>query len=324
MNDKNEEQEVNPQPQSTPPEEPGATAIPPAGSNGQDCNVPRHEIVGDAGGQPAVSSGKVEANRQNSRNSTGPKTLRGKKNSSRNAIKHGLLTKELLITTGAGKESRAEFELLLAGLRDYYKPVGVVEDLLVQEIAVSYWRSKRALRSERGAVTLDNEIPRQFPELTESEQYSMRIMSDAEGRHQLLQSSRGLNYLLQAIEGIRKTVQSTGHLPLERRCWLPPAEIWDGGSRKKAVLAALDKEIAELARLKVQTEKEELHRRNATRDFASIPSKVRLDPIHRYDTSEVRKRRRAEARLDHLQTQRKQEAKTGLKTNGDGEGSENT
>jgi hypothetical protein len=87
-------------------------------------------------------------------------------NSSRNAIKHGLLTKELLITTGAGKESRAEFELLLAGLRDYYKPVGVVEDLLVQEIAVSYWRSKRALRSERGAVTLDNEIPRQFPELT--------------------------------------------------------------------------------------------------------------------------------------------------------------
>ena len=190
------------------------------------------------------SQAKVEANRSNSRRSTGPKTPRGKKNSSRNAIKHGLLTKELLITTGAGKENKAELDALIAGMWDSYKPVGMAEELYLQEIIDSYWRSKRALRNERGAVTLGSEIPSENPELTEAEVGALG--RDDETRPKLLQNSRGLRYLLRVVEGIRKHVQSSGHLPLELRIWLSPAEVWNGGFKKSAILAALDEEIKDL------------------------------------------------------------------------------
>ena len=54
----------------------------------------------------SVSPRKAEANRRNSRRSTGPKTAAGKKRVSRNAIKHGFYSKWLLIQHPDGKESR--------------------------------------------------------------------------------------------------------------------------------------------------------------------------------------------------------------------------
>ena len=39
-----------------------------------------------------TSSGKAETNKQNARNSTGPRTRRGKLRASRNALRHGLAT----------------------------------------------------------------------------------------------------------------------------------------------------------------------------------------------------------------------------------------
>jgi hypothetical protein len=152
-------------------------------------DLPELDDLGDP--RPKKSSpAKVEANRDNSISSTGPKTARGKKNSSRNAIKHGLLTKELLITTGAGKENKAELEALIAGMRDSRKPVGMAEELLLQEIVNSYWRSKRALRSERGAVTLGSEIPAENPELTEAEVGALGLDDEIRFKLLLLQNSR--------------------------------------------------------------------------------------------------------------------------------------
>jgi hypothetical protein len=263
------------------------------------------------------SQAKVEANQNNSQNSTGPKTARGKKNSSRNAIKHGLLTKELLITTGAGKENKADLEALIAGMRDSRKPVGMAEELYLEEIINSYWRSKRALRSERGAVTLGSEIPSENPELSETEVSALG--RDDETRSRLLQNSRGLRYLLRVVEGIRKQVQSSGYLRPELRIWLSPAEVWNGGSKKRAILAELDKEIKDLTKRKVQLEEQELQKRNATRDFASLPPKLALDLNHRYETPNVRIRRKAEQSLDKMQAERKAEERAALKNGADPE-----
>jgi len=58
----------------------------------------------------------MEANRDNAQKSTGPKTVQGKSYSSRNAMKHGLFSKELVITDGPQKEDREKFELLLEDL----------------------------------------------------------------------------------------------------------------------------------------------------------------------------------------------------------------
>ena len=46
-----------------------------------------------------VSPRKRLANRRNAKKSTGPKTPEGKRRSGRNAVKHGLLSRDLVVTS---------------------------------------------------------------------------------------------------------------------------------------------------------------------------------------------------------------------------------
>ena len=52
---------------------------------------------------------KVETNIKNSRKSTGPKTRKGKSISKKNALKHGILSREIVLSDGDGKEKQAEY-----------------------------------------------------------------------------------------------------------------------------------------------------------------------------------------------------------------------
>ena len=63
-----------------------------------------------------TSARKVAANRQNAQKSTGPKTTKGKVYSGRNAIKHGLFTRQLIDFANHGEDSQ-EYEELRGGLR---------------------------------------------------------------------------------------------------------------------------------------------------------------------------------------------------------------
>ena len=71
---------------------------------------------------------------------------------SRNAIKHGFLAREVVITAGDGEESLEEFHALVENLGNSYKPVGVVEETLVQTIATALWRKARVIRAENGEI----------------------------------------------------------------------------------------------------------------------------------------------------------------------------
>ncbi len=84
-----------------------------------------------------VSLQKIEANRRNAQKSTGPTSPEGKQRSSWNSTKHGLLGKRLLVTEDAGA---SEWAHLLESLRQDLKPVGALEELLVEKIAKGYWR----------------------------------------------------------------------------------------------------------------------------------------------------------------------------------------
>ena len=271
-----------------------------------------------------TSQEKIEANRKNAQLSTGPKTEEGKKMSSSNAMTHGLLAKEVVITTGEGKEDEAEFQSLLAGLRDYYHPVGIVEDLRVQELAASDWRTARALRCERGVVTIASTLTKDNPELSFDEILRKGLKSSAGARHELLGSSRGLNFLLRNIEEVKEEVASTGYISRESLRWLAPNDIWNGRAGKQAVLEALEKEIAELTTLKAQVEEDEFHQNNARRDSAAIPSTEALDRLYRYETSNRRHRYKVEARLEELQARRKEKGSAGLELHGDAEGKDNS
>src|ERR1700686_3535999 len=91
--------------------------------------------------KPQVSNRKRQANQMNAQRSSGPRTEAGKKNSSRNSIKHGVLASKT-ISTALG-ESRADFNALLRELRDVWEPIGPREEKDLEEIAQTTWRKKR-------------------------------------------------------------------------------------------------------------------------------------------------------------------------------------
>jgi hypothetical protein len=109
-------------------------------------------ISGDVNGKKIISARKVEANRQNSRKSTGPRTAAGKKKVSRNAIRHGFFSKWLLVQHPDAKESPEEYEEFYADIRAHYQPADWLEHLWVEKIAVCAWRLRRLIRGESGQI----------------------------------------------------------------------------------------------------------------------------------------------------------------------------
>ncbi len=88
---------------------------------------------------------KIAANRSNAQKSTGPKTSLGKRFSSWNSTRHGLLAKGLPPLLG---KSKKQFTRLLRSLQKDLDPVGTLEEMLVEKIAQDYWRLGVAARYE--------------------------------------------------------------------------------------------------------------------------------------------------------------------------------
>jgi len=105
------------------------------------------------------SSCKAQSNRKNAQRSTGPRTERAKRITRWNAVKHGLLSKAVVITTGERKENAEEYQSVLAQLRKDLRPVGTLEEMLVEQICTSYWRLKRVLLCEAGEIVAAQTSP---------------------------------------------------------------------------------------------------------------------------------------------------------------------
>lgn len=93
-----------------------------------------------------TSDKKAQANRRNALKSTGPKTPEGKAAVRYNAMKHGLLSTDILLPG----EDEAALKELSEHLRDQLQPVGELERLLVDRIISSTWRLRRLGRVEAG------------------------------------------------------------------------------------------------------------------------------------------------------------------------------
>jgi len=97
-----------------------------------------------------VSERQLTANRENAKNSTGPKTKNGQAVASLNASRHGLFSSRILLED----EDPTEFQELLANLETTLRPVGAVELGLVERIAVTVWRQRRLVRAETATLHL--------------------------------------------------------------------------------------------------------------------------------------------------------------------------
>lgn len=92
------------------------------------------------------------ANQQNALLSTGPITAAGKAVVGTNAIKHGIFTKGLIVSSQLGQESEEDYQAILNNLIDCLLPCNQMESLLVEKIAVDFWRLRRTISFETGSI----------------------------------------------------------------------------------------------------------------------------------------------------------------------------
>jgi len=90
------------------------------------------------------SQRQLDANRHNAKLSRGPKTTAGRAAVRFNALKHGLTAKETVLPG----EDHKEFEQFRQAFLDEHQPASPTEAVLVNQIAMSAWRLRRAQRLE--------------------------------------------------------------------------------------------------------------------------------------------------------------------------------
>src|SRR5579883_2561185 len=87
---------------------------------------------------------KSQSARENGAKSHGPKTEAGKQRSSQNALRHGLSAQTLVLPS----EDPAEYQRLLDGYLQQFRPTGPVEADLVHEMVAAKWRLNRLVLVE--------------------------------------------------------------------------------------------------------------------------------------------------------------------------------
>ncbi len=83
-----------------------------------------------------TTEAKIIANRRNAQKSTGPRTRAGKAAISQNAVKHGLLASQAVISS----ESREDFDIHRDRIISDMVPESPMESMLAERIVVLSWR----------------------------------------------------------------------------------------------------------------------------------------------------------------------------------------
>jgi hypothetical protein len=100
---------------------------------------------------------QIEANRRNALRSTGPKTEDGKRQSRRNALRHGL-TAETVID---GLEDSEDYQAFEAAVIADYDARTAVERELVLRLASLLWRLRRIISIETDLLKIQSDIVRE-------------------------------------------------------------------------------------------------------------------------------------------------------------------
>ncbi|MBN2227852.1 MAG: hypothetical protein JW763_10880 [candidate division Zixibacteria bacterium] len=153
----------------------------------------------------AVSQKQIDANQRNARKSTGPKTARGKRISSRNAVKHGAFTNAVLIESPSLREDRQKYYRLLYKIRNRLNPTDSFQERLTREVADCVWRANRIIRTRnRLAASLCDLILSANPSKTacidKASQIAKLIRYERYRRHQDYLACRLFTYIRQLQE----------------------------------------------------------------------------------------------------------------------------
>ncbi|MEI7741273.1 MAG: hypothetical protein WCJ29_02095 [bacterium] len=119
-----------------------------------------------------ISQKQLEANRENAKKG-GVKSAEGKAVSRYNAMKHGLLSKEVLLQD----EDEADLVSLGKELRSELSPASEMELMLVDRITANVWRLRRAMRMEREMIE-DDMKPSPYSEIQKNKTLGQAMSYD--------------------------------------------------------------------------------------------------------------------------------------------------
>jgi hypothetical protein len=271
----------------------------------------------------------------------GPRSRAGKRQSSRNAIKHGVFSEVLVLPGESGKEYRS----LIRNLCETLQPEGGLEKLLVEKLAALAWRYRRLLIAE-GAETRHGadfwEWDKQNRERKESANRACTVdiehlLEPDPGMISRIEDPETLTGCLELLRDLRQEIESCG-LDSERneavmqKIYGPPTEagktlfntylVWLETSSaseeertreryatpeecKDNILSAIDKEIQRLRKYQRRHASVESQRAELEALRRTIPESERLDRLLRYEASLERAFDRTLSQLERVQRLRR-------------------
>lgn len=99
---------------------------------------------------------QIEANRLNAQRSTGPRSRRGKLNSRRNALQHGLAAETII-----GTEEYEAYEAFQSAVVSDIAPQTTLEKAFAARLVSLLWRLRRATLMETGLLRIQREVLRE-------------------------------------------------------------------------------------------------------------------------------------------------------------------
>ena len=136
---------------------------------------------------------------------TGPRTPAGKHRSRHNAVKHAIFTEGVL----SDRESEHQYRALVNELAESLQPVGKLEEVLVEKLAMLMWRYRRLLRAE--AAEIGSAI-----HALENREQNARMLAAAKGglglmTHALVtRDAVTLLLIVDRLKELRDTIQREG------------------------------------------------------------------------------------------------------------------
>ncbi len=132
---------------------------------------------------------KIESARANGARSRGPATAEGRARSSKNAIKHGLSSRAIVLSN----ESESDFEKLLESYLAQFNPQSEIETSLVEQLVAARWRMQRVWAIE--TALLDLEMVEQKDAVDQKYEAIDEVARTALAFRALCDNSRALNLL---------------------------------------------------------------------------------------------------------------------------------
>ena len=245
-----------------------------------------------------------------------------------------------MIDKGDGIEDQTEFKKMFSQLREDLHPVGVLEEMLVERIAISYWRLRRVIRAENGEIRkeLDNIIWECMIKKFVKFEFDRKFIELDEQRNDIQKTSFGIKYLIEELNEIKALFEEVGYISEDIKKKLIKnfgtdersltvsclfiqkiTEHYDQETEsnsekdkkplpeksKKVLLNVIDDQEKKLESMKDALKENESNELDSKWESFYLPTREAVDKILRYETTIERQLYRAITQLELLQSRRK-------------------